>query len=137
MRNLFINLPVGDVARTRTFWESLGFLFNDVFSNEVSACMVINDHSYAMFLSEDFFQSFTLKEMVDGHHSVQVIHGFSAASREEVDFMVQTAVALGAKETQQVQEHGYMYGRGFSDLDGHIWEIIWMDVDAAQDELTK
>lgn len=131
-RQIFVNLPVKDLPRSKAFFESLGFAFNPQFTNEQGACMVINDGaSYAMLLTEPFFQGFTKKPLANAKETTEVLVCLSCESRDEVDALVRKAVAAGGKAPNPVQDHGFMYGHGFEDLDGHIWEVMWMDPNAA------
>ncbi|MBC5764679.1 VOC family protein [Ramlibacter albus] len=131
-RQIFINLPVKDLPRSKAFFESLGFGFNPQFTNEQGACMVINDGaSYAMLLVEPFFQGFTKKPISDAKKNTEVLICLSCESREEVDELVRKAIAAGGSAPNPVQDHGFMYGHGFEDLDGHVWEVMWMDPNAA------
>jgi uncharacterized protein len=131
-RQIFVNLPVKDLPRSKAFFESLGFGFNPQFTNEQGACMVVSEgSSYAMLLAEPFFQGFTKKPIADAKESTEVLVCLSCDSRAEVDELVRKAVAAGGKAPNPVQDHGFMYGHGFEDLDGHIWEVMWMDPNAA------
>ncbi|MES2281990.1 MAG: VOC family protein [Pseudomonadota bacterium] len=131
-RQVFINLPIKDMARSRAFFKSLGFEFNPQFTNEQGACMIISkDHSYAMLLVEPFFQGFTKKAIADTTKTTEVLICLSCDSREEVDSLVGKALAAGGTAPNPKQDHGFMYGHGFTDLDGHIWEVMWMDPNAA------
>ena len=130
-RKIFVNLPVRNLPHSKSFFEALGFSFNPQFSNEQGACMVIADDIFAMLLSEPFFQGFTKKPIANAHESTEVLVCLSCESREEVDDMVRKAVAAGGRAPNPVQDHGFMYGHGFEDLDGHIWEVMWMDPNAA------
>lgn len=124
---VFINLPVKDLDKTKTFFAALGYTFNEQFTNENAACMVISESIYAMLLVEPFFKSFIDKEIVDATKSTEVLIALSTDSRAEVDDLVNKAVAAGGTETRPAQDHGFMYTRSFNDLDGHIWEIFWMN----------
>ena len=126
-RQLFVNLPVDDLPRSKEFFTELGFTFNPQFSDENAACMVVNDESYVMLLATQFFETFTDKEIANSTETTEVLIALSADSREEIDELVETAVAGGATESREPQEHESMYGRSFEDLDGHIWELTWMD----------
>lgn len=124
---IFVNLPVADVAASRAFWTQLGYRFNEQFSDDKAACLVLGDTIFAMLLERDFFQSFSDKPAVDARTAVQVLNGLSVASRDAVDALVDAAVAAGGTEPRPAQDHGSMYERGFGDLDGHEWEVMWMD----------
>ncbi|TAK23998.1 MAG: hypothetical protein EPO26_07975 [Chloroflexota bacterium] len=124
---IFVNLPVRDLAKSKAFFAALGYTFNRQFTDENAACMVIAEDIYAMLLVEPFFKGFIKKEIVDAHRSTEVLIGLSAESKDKVNELVDRAVAAGAVEPGAPQDHGFMYSRSFEDLDGHIWEIIWMD----------
>lgn len=126
-KQIFVNLPVKDLEKSRQFFAALGFTFNPQFSDENAACMVIQDGSiYAMLLVEAFFKSFTDKPIVQAHEATEVLTCLSCESRAEVDELVAKAVAAGAKVPRAPQDHGFMYAHGFEDLDGHLWELVFM-----------
>ena len=124
---LFVNFPVKDLDKSKEFFSKLGFAFNAQFTDQNAACMVISEDNYAMLLVEQFFKTFTKKEIADAKKSTEVLTALSAESKEKVDEMMSKALAAGAKEARDPQDLGFMYGRSFEDLDGHIWEIFWMD----------
>lgn len=124
---VFVNLPVKDLNKSKEFFAKLGFTFNAQFTDKNAACMVISEDNYAMLLMEPFFKTFTKKEIVNAKQSTEVLVALSAESKENVDKMFSNALAAGAKEANETQDHGFMYGKSFEDLDGHIWEIFWMD----------
>lgn len=124
---VFVNLAVKDLDKSKEFFAKLGFAFNAQFTNKNAACMVISEDNYAMLLVESFFKTFTKKEIVNAKKSTEVLVALSSESKEDVDKMLHNALAAGAKEANEPQDHGFMYGRSFEDLDGHIWEIFWMD----------
>ena len=128
---IYVNLPVQNVARSRRFFTELGFAFNEQFSNEQAVCMVVSDDSFVMLLVESFFQTFTKKPVADASKSTEVLVCLSCDSRSKVDDLVAKAVAAGGTSPNPKQDHGFMYGHGFEDLDGHVWELIHMDPDAA------
>ena len=130
-RQVFINLPIKNMERSQAFFRALGFGFNPQFTNEQGACMVIADGIYVMLLVESFFQTFTKKPVADATKGTEVLVCLSCDSREEVDTLVRKAVAAGARTPNAPQDHGFMYGHGFEDLDGHVWELMWMDPNAA------
>lgn len=131
-RKIFVNLAVKDLKKTIEFFTHLGFDFNAQFTDEKAACMIISDDSYIMLLTEDFFKGFTKKEIVDAKKATEVLVCISAESREAVDALVNKAVAAGANTPIDKQDHGFMYGWGFEDLDGHQWEVMWMDPTAVE-----
>src|SRR4051812_21363059 len=127
-RMIFVNLPVRDLPRAKEFFAALGFGFDSRFTNDAAASLVIEEGSiYAMLLTEPFFKGFLPKPMVDAREATEVLVCLSAESREAVDGMLAKALAAGATEPRPAQDHGMMYGRCFHDLDGHVWEIMWMD----------
>lgn len=127
--NIFVNLPVKDLTRSMQFFESLGYTFNPQFTNQDAACMVIDENIYAMLLTEPFFTRFTKKELVDAHIATESITCLSVEDKEKVDEWALKALSLGASENNvpDMQQGDSMYGRSINDLDGHTWEIMWMD----------
>jgi hypothetical protein len=123
---MFVNLPVSDLAKARAYFTELGFAFNDVFSDSKAASLVVNDQAIVMLLDRSFFGTFVDRPVADDA-SVEVAVGLSATSRDEVDALVERAITLGGSPACEPQDEGYMYGRSFYDLDGHLWELIWMD----------
>ena len=124
---IFVNLAVKDLERSKEFFKHLGFTFNPQFTDETAACMVIADDIYAMLLTHPKFKEFTKKEVADAHKTTEVLTCLSFDSKEKVNEVVDGAIAAGGTEARESQDYGFMYGRSFNDLDGHIWEIIWMD----------
>lgn len=106
---------------------NLGFTFKSQFSNERSACMVVGEETFIILLAESAFRTFTKKQVTDTSKDTEVLIGLSADKREKVDEIIQRAVHKGAREARAPQDQGFMYGRSFEDLDGHIWEVMWMD----------
>jgi uncharacterized protein len=131
LRQIFVNLPIREMERSRTFFTQLGLKFNPRFTNAQGACLEITDNIYAMLLVEPFFQSFTRLPVADATKSTEVLIALSCDSRAEVDEMVAKAVAAGGTTPNAPQDHGFMYQHGFADLDGHQWEVFWMDESAA------
>jgi predicted lactoylglutathione lyase len=128
----FFNLPVADVAATRAFFAKLGFTFNEQFSDESTACMRISDLSFVMFLSKEKFAGFAPREAIaDPAEATGLLITFSVDTREAVDVAVDAAIAAGGTEAGQTQDYGFMYGRGFHDLDGQYWSAMWMDAAVA------
>jgi len=130
----FINLPVKDLAKTIEFFTTLGFSFNEQFSDENTTCMVISDDSYAMLHAEPVFKSFTQQDITDTSKSREVIVGLSAESREQVDDLVDKALAGGGQALGEPEDQGFMYMRAFRDLDGHQWSFIYMDMSAMPEQ---
>jgi uncharacterized protein len=125
-KQIFVNLAVRDLPRSRAFFNSLGYSFNEQFSNEQGACMVVADNIYVMLLTHAFFQGFTKKPISDATQATEVLVCLSCDSREEVDGLVAKALAAGGRAPNPVQDLGFMYGHGFEDLDGHQWELVHM-----------
>lgn len=125
--DVFINLPVNDLNRSKNFFKKLGFVFKQQFSNEQAACMILNNESYVMLLQEKFFQDFTKNGIADTSQFTEVLLAISVDSKENVNSFLENAIKMGAREAREPQDNNYMYGRSFHDLDGHIWEIFWMD----------
>jgi predicted lactoylglutathione lyase len=127
---LFVNLAVDDLARSRTFFESLGYSINEGFSDENAVSVVISDTIVAMLLTREFFAEFTSKPIIDATTSTEVQLALSAESKEEVDAIHAKALAAGATPAGE-QDHGFMYSKSFDDPDGHHWDFVWMDPAAA------
>jgi uncharacterized protein len=128
---VFINLPVKDLDQSISFFTEIGFEFNPQFTDENATCMVINENAFVMLLVEDFFKTFTKKEISDTTKSTEAILAISADSREQVDEIVNKALAAGGKASNDPVDHGFMYGWSFQDIDGHLWELIYMDESVA------
>ncbi|HET6568855.1 MAG TPA: YciI family protein [Rhodothermales bacterium] len=126
-QNIFVNLPVEDLDRSVTFFKELGYTFNAQFTDENATCMVVGDNIYVMLLIEKFFKTLTPKPIVDAKRGNETCVGLSAESREAVDRVVEMALAAGARRFEDPADYGFMYQWGFEDLDGHIWNYIWMD----------
>lgn len=131
-RKIFVNLPVKDLDRAVTFFTALGFRFNPQFTDENATCMIVSDTIYVMLLREEYFRTFTPKEVCDSTRHTEVLVALSSESREAVDEMVRKAVAAGGSTYADPQDHGFMYQHGFQDPDGHIWELVWMDPSAVE-----
>ena len=126
-RKIFVNLAVKDLDKTVEFFTALGFEFNPQFTDDSATCMIINDDAAVMLLVEDRFKDFTKKSLVDPTGQTEAILCLSADSREDVDDLVQKALAAGAKPANDPMDQGPMYGWSFQDLDGHLWEVLFMD----------
>lgn len=127
---IFVNLPVKNLDASMTFFKHLGFSFNPQFTDETAACMVISDDIFAMLLTEEKFQSFTPKPVSNAKQSTEVLIALSCDSREAVTAMVEKAVAAGGSTYAEPKDYGFMLQHGFEDLDGHIWEVAYMDPSA-------
>jgi uncharacterized protein len=124
---IFVNLPVKDLPKSKEFFGKLGFSFNPQFTDDKAACLVISDNIFAMLLTEPFFKTFTKKDIADASKSTEAIIALDAQSRQQVDEMVKKAVEAGGSIYRDAEDHGWMYGKSFADLDGHQWEILYMD----------
>jgi uncharacterized protein len=134
---IFVNLPVTDLARAKAFYEAVGAKNNPQFTDETAACMVFSDTIHVMLLTHDKYKQFTSKEIADTHKTSAVLLAISEDSREGVDATLGKALKAGAKEPRDKQDYGWMYYRAFEDLDGHTWEVMWMDVEAATKAMAK
>lgn len=123
----FINLPVKDLKKSISFFEQIGFSFNMQFTDENAACMVINDHTFSMLLTEAHFKNFTNKEIVDATRQTESLISLAVENREQVNAIVEKAIAAGGTLASDPQDYGFMYQVGFQDLDGHIWEVFYME----------
>jgi len=126
-RKLFVNLAVRDLKRSKDFFAGLGFGFDPKFTDDNAACMIVSDEAYVMLLAEPFFKTFTRRELCDTTRQTEGLFALSCGSRAEVDQLVKKAVASGGAHALDPQDHGFMYGWSFYDLDGHHWEVFWMD----------
>lgn len=123
---IFVNLCVQDLPKAKQFFTALGFSFNEQFSNEDVAAMVISDSINAMLHTPTSIKRFTQKQLVDSHNATEALLALQVDSKAEVDQLIERAVANGGKEFRETEDHGFMYGRSFEDIDGHIWEAFWM-----------
>jgi uncharacterized protein len=126
-QSIFINLPVRDLDASKAFFASLGYTLNPQFTNELAACIVISEEIYVMLLTHDFFKTFTPYAICDTSKYTQVLNALNCENRQAVDDIVSKAISAGGKIYKEPQDHGFMYGHGFQDLDGHIWEYFYMD----------
>jgi hypothetical protein len=127
---LFVNIPVNDIQRSIEFFEALGFSFNPQFTDATATCMLVGEDAYFMLLDKAKFTSFSKRPAGDAHWETNALFALSVDSRAEVDEMVRKAVAAGGSHAVDPQDHGFMYGWSFYDLDGHHWEVFWMDPSA-------
>jgi len=128
---LFVSLPVADLERSMAFYGALGFPFNPAFTDETAACMLVGEHAFVMLLTREKFAEYSKRPVADPATQALALFSFSAASREEVDEVGAAALAAGATEADGAEDLGFMYSRSFFDLDGHGWQVIWMDPAAA------
>ena len=134
-KQIYLNLPVKDLNKSIEFFSKLGFSFNPKFTDANATCMNVGENIYVMLLVEKFFQTFTKKEIANAHKTVESIIGITAESKNDVDKMLKKALSIGAKPANKPYDHGWMYGASFEDLDGHIWEIFFMDESKMPEEM--
>jgi predicted lactoylglutathione lyase len=125
-RQIFVNLPVKDLNRSVAFFTALGFSVDPRFTNDSATCMIVGENIFVMLLIEPFFQGFIKKDICDARKSTEVLVCLSCESRTEVDELVAKAVAAGGTLPRASEDHGFMYSHAFEDLDGHIWELVYM-----------
>ena len=124
---IFVNLPVRDLPRSVAFFTSLGYTFDPAFTDENAACMVVGPNIFVMLLVEGFFKTFTTKQLCDATRSTEVLVCLSCESRAQLHDLVSRAVAAGASIPNDAKDHGFMVQHGFQDLDGHLWELVYME----------
>jgi predicted lactoylglutathione lyase len=127
MRMIFVNLPVKDLDASKDFFSKLGFTYNDDFTDETAACMVVEQNIFYMLLTEARFKDFINGEISDAHKGTEVLNGLSCESREQVDDLIARALAAGGREWKPKMDYGFIYSGSFQDLDGHVWELIYME----------
>lgn len=131
--SIFLNLPVKDLEKTKEFFLKLGYTFNQQFTDEKAASLVISENIYAMLITEPYFKTFIPNnEIADTGKAKEVLVALSADSRQQVDELADKAIAAGGKKFRDPEDHGFMYSRSFEDLDGHVWEVFWMNPDHVQ-----
>lgn len=128
IKQIFVNLPVKDLEKTKEFWLKLGFTFNPQFTDEKAAALVLGDNIFAMLITEPFFKTFIKKEIADSSKTTEVINAVSVESREKVDELVNKAIEAGATSYRDPDDYGWMYNKSFQDLDGHLWEVLYIDI---------
>lgn len=131
-RKLFVNIPVSDLQRSIDFFEALGFAFNTQFTDATATCMLVGEDAYFMLLTAEKFVEFSKRPIADSEMATSALYAFSVESRAEVDEIVTRAFAAGGSRAQDPQDHGFMYQWSFHDVDGHHWEVFWMDPAAVQ-----
>lgn len=131
---IFVNLPVKDLPKAIHFFTEVGYSFDDRFTDETATCMVVSEHIFVMLLVEERFAEFTPRRICDTSSYTEAILALSVDSREAVDDLAGRALAAGATVFHEPQDHGFMYQRSFLDLDGHLWEVFWMDPAALESQ---
>lgn len=129
-KQIFVNIPVKNLEASMDFFQTIGFSFDQRFTDENAACMILGSGMYVMLLQEAFFQTFTNKNMVDTSREAEAILAISADSKEEVNEIVQKALEAGGRPSNEPMDGGFMYGWSFQDIDGHLWEVMYMDENA-------
>jgi uncharacterized protein len=133
---IFVNLPVSDLPKSIAFYEAIGAVKNEQFTDHTAACMVFSETIHVMLLTHDKFRQFTPKKIANAREATEVLICMSADSRDDVDATLAKAEAAGgAVDIGPKQDYGFMYGRSFEDPDGHIWEVMWMDMEAAKETM--
>ncbi len=130
-KQIYVNLPVKDLQRSKAFFEELDFAFEPKFTNDNAACLLVAENIYVMLLTEQFFQTFTTKPICDATRSTEVLLCLSCETRAQVDDMVARAASAGGNVPRKVQDLGFMYSHAFEDLDGHVWELVYMEEERA------
>jgi predicted lactoylglutathione lyase len=131
-RLIFVNIPVKDLPASTAFFRTLGFGFDEKFTDDSCSCMVVSEQAYVMLLAESRFADFTTKPVADARTCTEAILCVSADSREAVDKFADAALGAGGSPASEPMDHGFMYGRSFHDLDGHLWEVMWMSPQAVE-----
>jgi predicted lactoylglutathione lyase len=127
-KQIFVNLPIENLKNSVAFFKELGFTFNEQFTDEESTCMIVSEHIYVMLLEKNKFSKFTTKKIAS-HDTVEALFSFACASSEEVRTISEKAFAIGAKRVNDPEDMGFMFSWGFEDLDGHMWDLFWMNPD--------
>lgn len=126
-RMLFVNMPVADLERSTAFFAKLGFSFDPAFTDDNAACMLVGEQAFVMLLSRETFAQHSKLPIADPTTHALALYCFSAPTRDEVDAICDAALAAGGTEADGAEDHGFMYSRSFFDLDGHGWQVMWMD----------
>ena len=129
---IFVNLPVRNLDKSMAFFKAVGFSFNPQFTDKTGACMVMSEDIYAMLLTHDKVKEFSKKQIADAHKTTEVLTALAVENKTKVHELADKALKAGGKEAYPPKDYGFMFARSFEDPDGHIWEIMWMDVEAAK-----
>ncbi|KKB07835.1 VOC family protein [Devosia chinhatensis] len=125
---IFVNVPVRDLAASMAYYKALGFSHNPDFTDETAACIVISETIFLMVLTHDKFRQFSSRPIPDPMEQTQALYALSCDSREDVDAIATAALGAGGSEYRPAQDMGFMYSRAIADVDGHVWEYVWMDM---------
>jgi predicted lactoylglutathione lyase len=126
-RKIFLNISVRELKHSMEFFKQLGFSFNPKFTDDKAACMIVSNDAYVMLITEPFFRTFTNRAICNTATHTEALFALSSSSRSEVDELVNKAITAGGKHAMKASDHGFMYSWSFYDLDGHHWEVLWMD----------
>ena len=126
-KTVFINLPIKELQRSRDFFTALGYTFNEDWCSDKNLAMNVSENIKIMLLMQEKFKEFTQKKLIDPHVQIQVLNTLSYSKKEDVDAIIEKAVKAGGKEVRQKKDHGFMYEGAYEDLDGHVWEAVWMN----------
>ncbi|MEN9751695.1 MAG: hypothetical protein RLZZ600_742 [Actinomycetota bacterium] len=129
--SIFVNLPVENLKRSVAFFTELGFTFNAQFTDETSTCMIVGDNLYVMLIEHAKFSGFVDKKIAP-KDSVEAILAFSCDSADHVRTLSEKAISMGARKINDPEDHGFMFSWGFEDLDGHLWDLFWMNPEHVQ-----
>lgn len=127
VKQIFVNLPVKDLEKTKEFWIKLGFSFNPQFTDEKAGALELGENIFAMLITEDYYKTFMKKLIADSSKVNEVINAVSVESKQDVDILVDKAFAAGAAKYKETDDYGWMYSKSFEDLDGHLWEVLYID----------
>jgi uncharacterized protein len=127
IKQIFVNLPVKNLEETKKFWLDLGFTFNAQFTDQNAASLVLGENIFAMLIVPEFFSTFTKKEIADASKVTEVINAISVENKDTVNSLMEKVLTAGGTETREAQDYGWMYSRAFQDLDGHLWELTFID----------
>lgn len=133
-KNIFVNLPIKDMEQSQNFFSNLGYTFNPQFTNDQGACLVLGENIFVMLLVESYFQTFIDKKICNTKTTTEVLLAISAESKDEVDTMMERVSESGGKVNDKIQDYGWMYSRSFEDLDGHIWEVVYVNMSEVPQE---
>ena len=128
VNSLFVNLPIANLKKSVEFFTELGFTFNPQFTDETSTCMIVSDNIFVMLLEHAKFEGFIDKKIAP-RDTAEAILALSCDSQEEVRTLTEKAFAMGARRLNDPEDMGFMFSWGFEDLDGHLWDVFWMNPD--------
>ncbi|KAB8028132.1 VOC family protein [Fluviispira multicolorata] len=136
-KQIFVNLPVLDLKKSKEFYKKIGFKFNEKYTDEKAVCVIIGKNIFAMLLVKEFFKNFTKKQIINAKNEAEVILAITVESKKKIDAIVVKALKAGGTLAREAQDLGYMYSQSIEDLDGHIWELFWMNEKKLTAEIKK